>query len=90
MSRNGRNVYKRTTEGVTSRKGRVSRNGVTVDGYMGENTVTSRKGRVSRNELPVAALVFSGVTSRKGRVSRNVGAWPQVYGMIESRPARGV
>ena len=55
---------------VTSRKGRVSRNTITLlPDDNGE--VTSRKGRVSRNKVYVVFAEELIVTSRKGRVSRN-------------------
>ena len=79
---------KRGKEHVTSREGRVSRNGVDeLSGYL--DVVTSREGRVSRN-FPLHTY-RSGrlVTSREGRVSRNESI--RISGPFSvSRPARGV
>ena len=55
---------------VTSREGRVSRNGKHATAAT-IGAVTSREGRVSRNILDATETICTAVTSREGRVSRN-------------------
>ena len=64
-------AYRSGTLNVTSRKGRVSRNGKWAAFIDAARSVTSRKGRVSRNDWEYESGERAVVTSRKGRVSRN-------------------
>ena len=75
--------------GVTSRKGRVSRNDLNYLAFQNAG-VTSRKGRVSRNLIARSIFCGNYVTSRKGRVSRNAINFSGGALVLESRPARGV
>ena len=70
MSRNYRIKEDTEKDYVTSREGRVSRNGApyVVDKL---EDVTSREGRVSRNLPVLISHSVTLVTSREGRVSRN-------------------
>ena len=75
---------------VTSREGRVSRNGYDAKGK-DSFVVTSREGRVSRNKHKRPFLKQIQVTSREGRVSRNrISNAEKCKEPSESRPARDV
>ncbi len=74
---------------VAPRKGRVSRNNLTV-GYIHPESVAPRKGRVSRNDGEEKTAITMKVAPRKGRVSRNLHQSLCETPDISSRPARGV